>query len=84
MKKVIFILLTLVLIVCLVGCESETTDTIKQTGAKNIRIWTDVETGVQYIVYCECSGYCGMGGITPRLNADGTLYISTEKGGAEE
>lgn len=83
MKKVIFILFILVLIVCLVACESETTDTIKQKSTEDIRIWTDEETGVQYIVYCDTAGYCGMGGITPRLNADGTLYISTEKGGAE-
>ena len=84
MKKIFSILIIVVLVLCLVGCESETTKTtIKQESTSNIHIWTDEETGVQYIVYYEKAGDSGMGGITPRLNADGTLYISTEKGGAE-
>ena len=38
----------------------------------DIDIWVDNETGVQYIIY---HGYNNQfGGITPRLNADGTLY----------
>ena len=44
----------------------------------NIRIWIDEETGVQYVIYCESWGYSGGAGITPRLNADGTLYITPE------
>ena len=52
----------------------------------DIRFWTDEETGVQYVIYNHGAPYKGMGGITPRLNADGTLYIDhpTEKGGEEE
>lgn len=42
---------------------------------EHIFIVTDAETGVQYIVYREKIGYAGMGGITPRLNADGSLYV---------
>ncbi|AXF52226.1 MAG: hypothetical protein [Inoviridae sp.] len=44
-----------------------------------IYIWTDEETGVQYIIYREKSGYAGFGGITPRLNTDGSLYVLDEK-----
>lgn len=39
-----------------------------------IQIWTDDETGVQYLIY---QGY-KKGGITPRLNADGTLCTSNQ------
>ena len=78
MKKVIVTLLAIVLTVCLVGCTSETTT--QTVDDSYIYIWTDEETGVQYIVYERGYGYAGMGGITPRLNADGTLY-GCDKGG---
>ena len=37
-------------------------------------IWTDPDTGIQYIVYSCRKGGAGMGGITPRLGQDGGLY----------
>lgn len=81
MKKFIVILFALVLTLCLVGCE-ETSKSNKaeprEESTSNILIWIDEETGVQYIIYSDKKGYGGMGGITPRLNADGTLY--TEEG----
>ena len=77
MKKLIMAVITLCLMVCLVGCE-ETTESNKaepkEESTSNIFIWIDEETGVQYIIYSDKEGYGGMGGITPRLNADGTLY----------
>lgn len=82
MKKLIIAILALALILCLVGCEASETPTESKTqlveGEKwVISIWTDEETGVQYIIY---HGYknSDLGGITPRLNADGTLYITEE------
>ena len=83
MKKFILILFALALVLCLISCkESNKTDEtpIKVENDNNISIWIDEETGVQYIIY---SDYVGGGGgfgicITPRLNADGTLYISAE------
>lgn len=77
MKKVVFILLTLVLVLCLFGCETEMSEASEKISSR-ICIWTDEKTGVQYIIYSDIAGYGGMGGITPRLNADGTLYVSTE------
>lgn len=41
-----------------------------------IYIWTDEETGVQYVIYREKLYNAGFGGITPRLNQDGSLYIA--------
>lgn len=82
MKKLIIAILALALILCLVGCEANETPTEIETqlvkwerGA--ISIWTDEETGVQYIIYHGNNNQY-LGGITPRLNADGTLY--TEEG----
>ena len=57
MKKIIIILLTLVLVSGLVGCDA--TETSNETNKSNLKtesdshiyIWTDKETGVQYIVY---------------------------------
>lgn len=78
MKKVLSILV-IVLVLCFGGCVSHEYGEIKEnTNNKNISIWTDAETGVQYIVYTYRTSRGGMGGITPRLNSDGTLYIEVE------
>lgn len=42
---------------------------------KSIEEWRDTETGVHYFIYNKKDGYGGMGGICPRYNADGTLYV---------
>ena len=43
--------------------------------------YTDPETGVHYLIYSECQYKAGMGGITPRLNPDGSIMVEkTEKG----
>ena len=83
MKKFLVILLALTLVLCMVGCDmpiESNSEYVKTSTyeSKNIFVWTDEETGVQYIVYSEKDGYGGMGGITPRLNADGTLYTEGE------
>lgn len=84
MKKLIIAILAFALILCLAGCievskSNESNETKpKEESTSNVYIWIDKKTGVQYIVYSYKCGYSGMGGITPRLNADGTLY--TEEG----
>ena len=91
MKKIFVLLIGVCLTLCLVGCDIElsqedfptsnyvgTVNNVKYTTSGNIvYIWTDTETGVQYLIFSEGRA----GGITPRLNADGTLYIVEE--GAE-
>lgn len=43
--------------------------------------YTDPETGVHYLIYSEDQYNAGMGGITPRLNPDGSNMVEeTEKG----
>lgn len=85
MKKLGLIWLAIALAFCLVCCgateassEPQNESYLEKMDDYDIYIWTDKETGVQYIVYRDKSSYAGMGGITPRLNADGTLY--TEEG----
>lgn len=78
MKKILSVLM-IVLVLCLVGCSDNNSEVTRKTDNKAISVWTDTETGVQYIIYCYAGGYSGMGGITPRLNADGTLYIEGEQ-----
>lgn len=41
----------------------------------DIKDWVDPDTGVHYLVYSDQSGYAGMGGITPRLNPDGSVMV---------
>ena len=38
----------------------------------SISTWTDDDTGCQYLIYSKEFVYGGMGGLTPRMNADGT------------
>jgi len=37
--------------------------------------YTDPETGVHYLIYSEHQYSSGMGGITPRLNPDGSIMV---------
>jgi hypothetical protein len=79
MKKIFLILMALILTILLFafsGCESDVSG-VGKLNDSYIDIWVDEETGVQYVVYAGFK----QGGITPRLNADGTPYQGNEKGG---
>lgn len=41
--------------------------------------YTDPETGVHYLIYSEHQYSSGMGGITPRLNPDGSTMVEEKK-----
>ena len=81
MKKIVAFLMVAILLLCLTSCnflegvktDEEEKPKIEQASNQCIEIWTDEETGVQYIIY-RSGAYGGVGGITPRFNADGTLY----------
>lgn len=40
----------------------------------NVTEYRDTVTGVHYIIYQDSVGYGGMGGITVRYNANGTVF----------
>ena len=77
MKKIISLILVITIIL-LVGCvevtEADTQTKYIQEGNFYIRV--DKETGVNYIIYDNLN----KGGITVRLNADGTPYVSGVNG----
>lgn len=78
MKKIISLILVIAIIL-LVGC-AETTEADTQIDyiqdEWGIKIMVDKETGVNYILFRGNK----RGGITVRLNADGTPYVSGVKG----
>ena len=81
-KLLVTILVAMLMMACLVGCDSDRdiyvdmpNNGVTKTSNVNIEFWTDEETGVQYVIYDRVGGYAGMGGITPRLNSDGSVYI---------
>ena len=86
MKKILIVLAILALVLSFAACEIEkpnmdvSPEVLEEARSEDIMIWTDEETGVQYIIYSKNVLKGGMGGITPRLNADGTLCIGTEDG----
>ena len=68
----------IILVLSLVGCKTvnDSNPNISRSQSDYyIKFWCDEETGVQYVIYNRGGGG---GGITPRLNADGTLYCSPE------
>ena len=87
MKKLLAIILTMAMVLCAAGCsgtEEETCQAEKQPFSRTtydmqsttyVSVIVDQETGVNYVFYK--SGYGG--GLSPRYNADGTLYITEVK-----
>lgn len=74
MKKIIAIIMCLFLMACvLCGCIRY--DVRQETDNAEITIYVDKETGVNYYIYCGVY----KGGITVRVNADGTPYVSEVK-----
>lgn len=77
MKKIISLILVIAIIL-LVGC-AETTEADTQKNYIqddwDYTIVVDKETGVNYIKYWDARA----GGLTVRLNADGTPYVSGVK-----
>ena len=66
----------------LVGCSNPTgVETTKDNNIEKIYNsdmyeFIDPDTGVHYWIYSHKAGYGGMGGMTPRLNPDGTVMIT--------
>ena len=90
-KLSIFIILCILLIstVCISGCvstsQSSTTEIPTLVEDRNIYthdgicVYLNPQTGVNYLVYSVQVSNGAMGGICPRYNANGTLYVSEVK-----
>lgn len=74
MKKIIAIAMCLFLMACMLcGCGSE--NEMHEADNMYIAIYVDKDTGVNYYIYS--AGY--RGGMTIRVNADGSPYVSEVK-----
>lgn len=83
MKKTICsILLGICLCTTLVGCSVPTGTKTANDGTTSkiynddVYEFIDPDTGVHYWVYSHTARYGGMGGMTPRLNSDGTVMVT--------
>ncbi len=81
------ILLLLVLVVTFGGSmdNQETTQEItsfSDLGCNDdVYDYVDPDTGVHYLIYTHKAYNAGMGGITPRLNPDGSIMVDEVEGG---
>lgn len=82
MKKILVLLLSACMCFALVGCdvphETQTSNerSISKINNNDIYEFIDPDTGVHYWIYSHYGGYSGMGGMTPRLNSDGTVMTT--------
>ena len=76
-RKIIIGLLLVTLSLSLFGCatESESSQSVKEMYNDDVYEFIDPDTGVHYWIYSHSAGYAGMGGITPRLNSDGSIMV---------
>ena len=92
-KKIFMVTATILCVTSITGCDSINKviednaviinpeipePTVGEKTDEKIYIWTDKDTGVQYVIYREKTGYAGFGGITPRLNSDGSICVTEE------
>lgn len=79
-KKFVLFGITSMLLLSLTGCVKGTTTDLSGTTPKiynnDIYEFVDPDTGVHYWVYSHQEGYSGMGGMTLRLNSDGSVMVN--------
>lgn len=77
-RKIIIGLLLVTLSLSIFGCATESeasSKSVKEMYNDDIYEFIDPDTGVHYWIYSHGAGYVGMGGITPRLNSDGSIMV---------
>ena len=82
MKKKLFVLIITLMVCFIFGCGATTQAKWKVNNymeyireCYDIEEWRDTETGVHYFIYNNFTTYGLSGGICPRYNADGSLYV---------
>ena len=77
-RKLIAGLLIVILAFSLSGCvtESKSSQSVKGMYNDDVYEFIDPDTGVHYWIYSHGARYAGMGGITPRLNSDGSIMVN--------
>lgn len=78
-KKFMISVLIVAILFSLIGCSSPEGVKTSNSGATSkiynddIYEFVDPDTGIHYWIYSHKAGYGGMGGMTPRLNPDGSV-----------
>lgn len=78
-KKFMISVLIVAILFSLIGCSSpegvKTSNSGETSKIYNDDIYefVDPDTGIHYWIYSHKAGYGGMGGMTPRLNPDGSV-----------
>lgn len=80
MKKTIIAICALVVSLVFTGCSCsskgvEQEQMVDMSTAQCCYVYVDQATGVNYIIYASSN----RGGICPRYNADGSLYVSQKE-----
>ena len=81
---VLTILVLLVLVVVFDGSKNDQDTTQEITSLSDLGCYDDVydyidpDSGVHYLIYTHKAYNAGMGGITPRLNPDGSIMIDSD------
>jgi hypothetical protein len=70
-KRILVVLMCVFVMFTMCGCKTNA-ETNNVSVFESITIYVDEETGVNYMLY---DGY-DSGGITPRYNEDGSLYVT--------
>lgn len=79
--KALTVGLFMIIMLMISACGTETHETINGKELTSMRYgdvydFVDPDTGVHYLIYDRTTGYAGKGGITPRLNADGSIMVT--------
>ena len=77
-KKLCGLVMCFLLCTAFIGCSASETNNASITEIHNSDIFefVDKDTGVHYLIYSRRLTDGGMGGITPRLNPDGTVMTT--------
>lgn len=81
-KKFLILLLCICMCFGLSGCsiphgtQTSNEGSIAKINNDDIYEFIDPDTGVHYWIYSHKVPYGGMGGMTPRLNSDGTIMVT--------
>lgn len=83
-KKILLVSVLLAIVIIVAGCgetanatsQNESNFYLEKVGyCKDVTEYRDTKTGVHYLIFSDTRGYAGQGGICPRYNADGSLYV---------
>lgn len=93
-KRILLVVFSLVLVFVLAGCslddalddfydrhEGEQQEVEYASYAHCVYDYVDSKTGVHYLLYSFYNSNGVTGGITPRLNADGSVMVDEAEGG---